>query len=75
MPSQFRFIHRLGFKGLTAERLSHWAVPAATWGVGAGVAVTLFASSIPLFQADVLHKIPVVRTYFIDTTPDSDKPF
>jgi len=31
------------------------------WGAGAGFAVSLFLSSVPLFKKDVLQKIPVVR--------------
>lgn len=34
------------------------------WGVGAGGAVTLFLSGVPLFQADVLKKLPLISTYF-----------
>ena len=30
------------------------------WGVGIGLAVTLFLSDVPLFQRDVLKKIPAV---------------
>ncbi|KAL1413294.1 hypothetical protein Q8F55_001050 [Vanrija albida] len=45
------------------------------WGVGAGAAVALFMGSVPIFQKDVLRKIPVVANYFVDNTPDSDKPF
>lgn len=30
------------------------------WGAGAGLAVTLFMSSVPVFQKDVLKKIPAV---------------
>jgi hypothetical protein len=33
----------------------------ALWGVGIGAAVTLFMSPTPIFQKDVLHKIPLVR--------------
>ncbi|KAK4689138.1 hypothetical protein P7C73_g951, partial [Tremellales sp. Uapishka_1] len=32
----------------------------AVWGIGAGVAVSLFMSSVPIFQTDVLKKIPAV---------------
>jgi ubiquinol-cytochrome c reductase subunit 10 len=32
------------------------------WGVTAGVAVSLFMSPVPLFQKDVLQKIPFVST-------------
>lgn len=42
------------------RRLSRWRPTLAIWGVGAGVAVALFMSDVPLFQKDVLKKIPVV---------------
>lgn len=34
---------------------------AAVWGVGAGAAVAYLMSDVPVFQKDVLLKIPVVR--------------
>ncbi|OCF38021.1 ubiquinol-cytochrome c reductase subunit 10 [Kwoniella heveanensis BCC8398] len=52
-----------------------WRTPLVFWGVAAGAAVSLFLSDVPLFKKDVLIKIPVVSNYFIDKTPDSDKPF
>jgi hypothetical protein len=30
------------------------------WGGGIGIAVSLFLSDVPLFQKDVLRKIPAV---------------
>lgn len=36
-------------------------VPPAVWGVGAGAAVAYLMSDVPVFQKDVLLKIPVVR--------------
>lgn len=41
-----------------------WLPSFALWGAAAGGAVTLFLSPVPIFQADVLKKIPVVSTYF-----------
>lgn len=32
----------------------------AVWGAGLGLAVTLFFSPVPVFQRDVLKKIPAV---------------
>ncbi|KAK1927776.1 cytochrome b-c1 complex subunit 10 [Papiliotrema laurentii] len=63
------------FAGLTLERVLSFRPALAVWGIGAGAAVALFASDIPLFQKDVLQKIPVINSYFTDKTPDSDKPF
>ncbi|WVR00089.1 hypothetical protein IAU59_007231 [Kwoniella sp. CBS 9459] len=59
----------------TPERLMGWRTPLIFWGVAGGAAVSLFLSDVPLFKKDVLIKIPVVANYFIDKTPDSDKPF
>jgi ubiquinol-cytochrome c reductase subunit 10 len=36
----------------------------ALWGGAAAGAVTLFLSPVPIFQVDVLKKIPFVATYF-----------
>ncbi|PWN93223.1 hypothetical protein FA10DRAFT_298633 [Acaromyces ingoldii] len=57
------------------ENVYKWLPTFAVWGVGLGGAVTLFMSQVPLFQNDVLKKIPIVAGYFEDTTPDEDKPF
>merc|ERR1712029_874376 len=61
--------------GITPSTFAKWAPVLAVWGVGAGAAVVLLASDIPRFKRDVLDKVPVVREYFVDKTPDSDKPF
>lgn len=49
---------------LTHLFFSRWVPTLALWGAGAGGAVTLFLSSVPLFQNDVLKSIPVVSSYF-----------
>nr|XP_018261012.1 ubiquinol-cytochrome c reductase subunit 10 [Kwoniella dejecticola CBS 10117]OBR83170.1 ubiquinol-cytochrome c reductase subunit 10 [Kwoniella dejecticola CBS 10117] len=66
---------QIGLNGITPERLRGWTTPLMIWGVAAGGAVSLFLSDVPLFRKDVLIKVPVVGNYFIDKTPDSDKPF
>ncbi|WVN87526.1 uncharacterized protein L203_102709 [Cryptococcus depauperatus CBS 7841] len=66
---------QFGFAGLTPERLRFWAPTAAIWGVAAGAAVSFLLSDVPLFQKDVLIKVPMLGTYFKDTTPESDQPF
>ncbi|ORY35806.1 hypothetical protein BCR39DRAFT_34208 [Naematelia encephala] len=47
------------FAGFTPERLSGFRPSLVGWGVAAGAAVALFMSDIPVFQKDVLRKIPV----------------
>ncbi|KAF8308755.1 hypothetical protein DL93DRAFT_2170872 [Clavulina sp. PMI_390] len=60
---------------ISTSVLRRWVPALGVWGVAAGAGVTLFMSDVPVFRQDVLHKIPLLRTYFIDTTPASDKPF
>ncbi|KAJ6547068.1 hypothetical protein B0H19DRAFT_1266022 [Mycena capillaripes] len=45
------------------------------WAVGAGAAALLFLSVTPLVQREVLVKVPLLKNYYEDTTPASDKPF
>ena len=45
---------------LLHRRLSGFRAPLIVWGVGIGVAVSLFMSSVPLFKKDILQKVPVV---------------
>ncbi|EJT98453.1 hypothetical protein DACRYDRAFT_57596 [Dacryopinax primogenitus] len=52
-----------------------WLAPLCLWGAAAGTFVTLLMSPVPLFQKDVLLKIPGIKDFFEDTTPISDKPF
>ncbi|CAD6886579.1 unnamed protein product [Tilletia controversa] len=59
----------------TTESITKWVPTFAVWGGGAAVAATLFLSSVPRYQVDILHKLPFISSYFIDKTPDSDKPF
>lgn len=79
-------LHRCGIQA-NVRLLRPFARSAIFWGGGAGIAVALFMSPVPLFQKDVLRKIPVVRLidwcaadgqikdYFTDKTPACDKPF
>jgi hypothetical protein len=39
-----------------------WRGPLLLWGGGIGIAVSLFLSDVPLFQKDVLRKIPAVSS-------------
>ncbi|KAK9896217.1 hypothetical protein P389DRAFT_196319 [Cystobasidium minutum MCA 4210] len=65
---------RVQVGGVTPSLFARWLPILGVWGVGAGAAVLLFASDIPKFKSDILDRIPVVREYFVDKTPDSDKP-
>ncbi|CAO1624277.1 unnamed protein product [Sympodiomycopsis kandeliae] len=60
---------------ITPGTLKSWIPTLAIWGGAGGGALMLFASPIPLFQHDILLKIPLIKEYYTDKTPDSDKPF
>ncbi|KZV75770.1 hypothetical protein PENSPDRAFT_646817 [Peniophora sp. CONT] len=64
---------RLG--AFTLNGVKQWTPSLALWGVGAGTAALFILSVTPKIKRTLLVKIPVVNAYFIDTTPDSDKPF
>ncbi|GAA5872727.1 hypothetical protein JCM3774_005042 [Rhodotorula dairenensis] len=61
--------------GISPSLVGRLAPTLALWGVAGAGALMVFASGIPLFQTDILKKIPVVADYYVDKTPDSDKPF
>lgn len=42
-----------------------WVPSLALWGGAAGGAVLLFMSKVPIFQHDVLDKIPFVKTFYV----------
>ncbi|KAG2199184.1 hypothetical protein INT46_011631 [Mucor plumbeus] len=52
------------FSILSPEKLIKIAPNLATWGVGAGSAVLLLGSDVPLLKKDILSKIPVVGSYW-----------
>ncbi|KAJ6618359.1 hypothetical protein B0H10DRAFT_2030575 [Mycena sp. CBHHK59/15] len=52
-----------------------WTTSLGLWGLGAGSAVFLFLSVTPLVRREVLLKVPLLKNYYEDTTPASDKPF
>ncbi|CAO1629656.1 unnamed protein product [Jaminaea pallidilutea] len=60
---------------ISSESAQKWLMTLGIWGGALGGAGMLFLSSVPIFQHDVLMKIPFVASYFEDTTPDSDKAF
>ena len=45
------------------RRLSGWRPTLAIWGFAAAGAVSLFMSDVPLYQKDVLRKIPFVSAH------------
>ncbi|KAJ7261332.1 hypothetical protein B0H12DRAFT_1231536 [Mycena haematopus] len=45
------------------------------WAFGAGSAVFLLLSVTPLVRREVLLKVPLLKNYYEDKTPASDKPF
>ncbi|UZJ57198.1 hypothetical protein CBS101457_006518 [Exobasidium rhododendri] len=59
----------------TRENFFKWVPSLALWGGAGGGAVMLFMSQVPIFQSDVLMKLPGLKAYYTDKTPDSDKPF
>ncbi|KAE8271812.1 hypothetical protein A4X09_0g517 [Tilletia walkeri] len=52
------------FSRFTAENITKWVPTFAVWGGGAAVAATLFLSSVPRYQVDILHKLPFIASYF-----------
>ncbi|CAD6586051.1 MAG: hypothetical protein CYPHOPRED_003371 [Cyphobasidiales sp. Tagirdzhanova-0007] len=66
---------RVNVAGITPSLVVRWIPILSIWGVGAAAGLALYLSDIPKFKNDVLFKVPIVREYFKDKTPDSDKPF
>ncbi|RUS19655.1 ubiquinol-cytochrome-c reductase complex subunit-domain-containing protein, partial [Endogone sp. FLAS-F59071] len=52
------------FLGVTPEKVIRLAPNAAVWGVAAGVGILFFANGVPIFQRDILQKIPVIGSYW-----------
>ncbi|KAI0313078.1 cytochrome b-c1 complex subunit 10 [Amylostereum chailletii] len=59
----------------TLDGAKRWAGSLGIWGVGVGTAAVFFLSVTPKVKNTLLLKIPVLSTYYEDTTPASDKPF
>ncbi|KAF5391723.1 hypothetical protein D9757_001783 [Collybiopsis confluens] len=60
---------------MLGQILRNWSPSLATWGAGVGAGALLFLSVTPLVRREVLSKVPVLKGYFQDDTPASDKPF
>ncbi|GAA5828489.1 hypothetical protein JCM11251_000817 [Rhodosporidiobolus azoricus] len=63
------------FFGITPSSFTKVAPSLALWGGAALGALVVVGSSLPRFKSDVLVQVPFVAEYYIDKTPDSDKPF
>ncbi|RSH82540.1 uncharacterized protein EHS24_007520 [Apiotrichum porosum] len=75
MPYTLKVTKVPHFGRFSAEFFRPFGPSLMFWGAGAGVAVSLFMSPVPIFQRDVLHRFPFLKDYFTDKTPDCDKPF
>jgi len=64
---------RLG--SFTIDSAKRWSGSLGFWGVGAGTALVFLLSVTPKVKNTLLLKIPVLSSYYEDTTPASDKPF
>jgi hypothetical protein len=54
------------------KMLNFSAPSLATWGAGAGSALLLLGSDVPLMKKDILSKIPVVGSYWAIPTAESE---
>ncbi|KIM32487.1 hypothetical protein M408DRAFT_327035 [Serendipita vermifera MAFF 305830] len=61
--------------GLTASSLKAWNPALLFWGIGTGATLTLLLSNTPIFKKDVLIKLPVVGSIWVDDIHPEDKPF
>ncbi|KIK45850.1 hypothetical protein CY34DRAFT_801163 [Suillus luteus UH-Slu-Lm8-n1] len=52
-----------------------WGPTLGIWGVGAGAAAVFLLSVTPVVKKGLLLNIPLVKNYYEDKTPASDKPF
>lgn len=49
---------------LPSSLVIRWAMTLGIWGAAAGGAVALFMQKVPIFQRDVLDKVPFVGAFF-----------
>ncbi|TFB00466.1 hypothetical protein CCMA1212_007715 [Trichoderma ghanense] len=64
------------YRGISLQTALRYGLRTATIGGGLGVALLLFASSLPRVRADILSKIPVVGKAFEKKEPHpADNPF
>lgn len=60
------------FSFITPEKFVKVAPSLATWGVGAGAALCLLGSDVPLMKKDILSKFPVVGSYWAVPVAESE---
>ncbi|KAL7803504.1 ubiquinol-cytochrome-c reductase complex subunit domain-containing protein [Trichoderma aethiopicum] len=64
------------YRGISVQTALRYGWKTATIGGGLGIALLLFASSLPRVKADILSKIPVVGKAFEKQEPHpADNPF
>ncbi|ODQ65334.1 hypothetical protein NADFUDRAFT_51928 [Nadsonia fulvescens var. elongata DSM 6958] len=63
------------FGGYTLASTLRWTPALTYWGVGSLIGAIFLIEGIPRTRRDILQKIPVIGSYWIDNTPESDKPF
>ncbi|KAI1176061.1 ubiquinol-cytochrome-c reductase complex subunit-domain-containing protein [Nemania sp. FL0916] len=61
--------------GWTIKQLTGLGLKSGFYGGVAFFAVIFFASGIPRVKKDILQKVPVIGSYFINEIPASDNPF
>ncbi|KAI9274642.1 cytochrome b-c1 complex subunit 10 [Phascolomyces articulosus] len=57
----------------SVEKLIRVAPTLAVWGAGAGTAVALFGSDVPLVKKDILSRVPIAGAYFEVPEPAAEE--
>ncbi|KAH6608433.1 hypothetical protein Trco_001779 [Trichoderma cornu-damae] len=64
------------YRGISVQTATRYGLRTATLGGGLGVALLLYASSLPRFRADILSKLPLVGGLFVkQEVHPADNPF
>lgn len=61
--------------GIDAKTLIGWSKIGAGFGIVAGTAALFFLDGVPRVKKDILQKLPLIGSYFIDYVPPEDNPF
>ncbi|PTB39252.1 uncharacterized protein TrAFT101_007960 [Trichoderma asperellum] len=59
-----KYAFQPNFKGINVQTATRYGFRTASIGAGLGMALVLYASSLPRFRADVLSKIPIIGSTF-----------